>query len=223
MENLVKYNMITQEWIDFAPLAFTEFKENIGHKLLDTSYYPETSNMFRALKECSPDNVKVVILGQDPYHDGSATGLAFDNDISQRKQSPSLRNILTEMMHDVGACNFTAVKTTGSIFGNLPKQGVLLINTALTVELHKAGSHTDLWKEFTKQLIASLNSKDNIIWILWGNHAKSFKQYITNETHVFIESAHPSPLSATRGFFGSKPFSKTNEALINLNLSPINW
>lgn len=201
-----------------------EFKNNIGPKLLELeSYYPETRNIFRALNECDPENVKVIILGQDPYHDGSALGLSFDNIREQKRLSPSLRNILTEMMNDVGSCNFTSNLKSDTILDNLPRQGILMLNTALTVEPHKANSHTELWANFTKTLIESLNKKDNIVWIMWGNHAKSFKQYITNKTHHFIESAHPSPLSASRGFFGSKPFSKTNEILTNLNLSPINW
>lgn len=201
-----------------------EFKNNIGPKLLELeSYYPETRNIFRALNECDPENVKVIILGQDPYHDGSALGLSFDNIREQKRLSPSLRNILTEMMNDVGSCNFTSNLKSDTILDNLPRQGILMLNTALTVEPHKANSHTELWANFTKTLIESLNKKDNIVWIMWGNHAKSFKQYITNKTHHFIESTHPSPLSASRGFFGSKPFSKTNEILTNLNLSPINW
>ena len=115
------------------------------------------------------------------------------------------------------------VNESSGILSHWTSEGILMLNTALTVEPHKAGSHTELWKTFTELLIKYLNSKDNIVWILWGNHAKSFKQFITNETHKFVESAHPSPLSASRGFFGSKPFSKTNEHLKSLNLQPISW
>jgi len=225
MEKLVEHKFITQEWIDFVPEAFAEFKDKIGPELLKTeSYYPATDKIFRALNECNPDDVKVVILGQDPYHDGSATGLAFDNRNNKVRISPSLQNILKEMVQDGDFTNWQNNSvTTGSKLSHLPAQGVLLINTALTVLRGKPDSHTDLWKEFTKQLITSLNKNDNIIWILWGNHAKSFKQYITNTTHLFIESAHPSPFSANRGFFGSKPFSKANSYLKTLSKSPINW
>ncbi len=225
MENLIKHKLITQEWIDFVPEAFEEFRDKIGPELLKTeSYYPSTNKIFRALNECNPDDVKVVILGQDPFHDGSATGLCFDNLISQKKISPSLRNIFTELHSDTGLSRaIDPKKITLSLLGNWPAQGILMINTALTVLPGKPDSHTELWKEFTKQLITSLNKKDSIVWVLWGNHAKSFKKYITNETHVFIESAHPSPFSASRGFFNSKPFSKVNTKLVGLNLEPIKW
>lgn len=227
MNKLVENKFITQEWVDFVPEAFTEFKENIGPKLLRTQFYPDSEKIFRALNECNPDHVKVVILGQDPYHDGSATGLAFDNTFTN-KMSPSLRNVVAELIADVGDDNYGEIREVrsecyNSHLGHLPPQGILMINTALTVLPGKPNSHTDLWKEFTKQLITSLNKRDNIIWIMWGNHAKSFKQYITNTTHIFIESAHPSPFSASRGFFGSRPFSETNAYLRTLSLSPINW
>lgn len=199
--------------------SFSLIKEHILPQLKDKTFYPSTENILRAFKECPYDNLKVVILGQDPYHDGSAVGIAFDNYIQQKKTSPSLRNILIEMEKDVGY----SWDGEASALGHLPEQGVLLLNTALTVSPSKPASHTELWKPFTEQLITDLQQKDNIIWILWGKHAQGYKHLITNPTHKFIESAHPSPLSASRGFFGSKPFSKCNALLKDLGLSPIKW
>lgn len=146
--------------------------------------------------------------------------VAFDNYIQQKKTSPSLRNILTELKNDVGKSECSG---EGSVLGHLPQQGILLLNTALTVKPAYPGSHAEMWKPFTEQLITDLQVKDKIIWILWGKHAQSFKSLITNETHKTIESAHPSPFSANKGFFGSKPFSKCNEYLNEWGILPIKW
>lgn len=124
------------------------------------------------------------------------------------------------MIKDVDAKWIPGSTTT---FGHLPAQGVLMLNTALTVEEHKAGSHTAMWKPFMDEVFQCLNEKDNIVWIMLGNHAKSYKSIITNPTHKFVEAVHPSPLSANRGFFGSKIFSRTNQALEGMGLSKINW
>lgn len=168
--------------------------------------------------------MKVVILGQDPYHDpNSATGLAFENH-NPKNPSPSLHNIMTEMINDnidnEENYNIEEQKPLGEYHA---KQGVLLLNTALTVEQAKPGSHLKLWEPFTIEILKILNEKDNLVWILWGKKAQNYRKYITNETHFFIESAHPSPLSAHRGFFESRPFSKTNWILRTLKIDSIKW
>lgn len=165
------------------------------------------------------DLVKVVIIGQDPYHDiGQAHGLAFS--VEQGAYPPSLRNIYKELVDDL---KITYPKT-----GNLSywaKQGVLLLNTCLTVVAHQALSHQNRgWEIFTSEVVKTLNKKDTpIVFILWGAHAQKMKIHLTNPKHHVITSAHPSPLSASRGFFGSKPFSKTNQILIQSGLEPIDW
>lgn len=213
---LVKQNYLTQEWADFTS-AFSL----ITDPLLFSNTYPDNKVVFRALNECPPDKLKVVILGQDPYHDGSATGLAFDNKADQKRLSPSLKTILQELSSDEGVPN--ATRGENSWLDYLPVQGVLLLNTALTVEKGKAGSHTEQWKPFTTQLLTDIQKLDNIVWILWGNHAKSFKPLITNTTHYIIEGGHPSPLNRSVPFAGGKYFSRCNEFLKSTNQSPIKW
>jgi len=198
------------------------FESILLPKLKTTDFFPEGRFIFRAFNECSYEDTKVVLIGQDPYHDGSATGLCFDNIFDRKKTSPSLLNILKELHSDVGPVPEDINNKTSDL-EHLPSQGVLMLNTALSVEEGKAGSHTALWKPFMDEVFQCLNQKDNIVWIMLGNHAKSYKSIITNPTHRFIEAVHPSPLSASRGFFGSKIFSRTNQALEELGLSPINW
>ena len=179
-----------------------EYKEKIC--------YPPKSRILRALSLTDYDNVKVVILGQDPYHGvGEANGLAFavSNGI---KLPPSLQNIYKELYDDL--------KIPPSKVGNLEcwaKEGVLLLNAVLTVEKDKAASHKDIgWQYFTDAIIKKINEKNTpVVFILWGNFARSKKELITNPIHYIIESTHPSPFSAHHGFFGSKPFSKTNNFL----------
>lgn len=162
-------------------------------------------------------------MGQDPYFDGSANGLCFSNQGNKIKLSPSLQNIRKELASDGGKKFLDVSPSFGSHLDYLPQQGILMINTALTVEPGKAGSHAQLWEPFTNEIISSLNKKDNIVWILLGNYAKKYKELITNTTHKFVEAVHPSPLSAHRGFFGSKIFSRTNQALKELGLEQIKW
>lgn len=228
--NLIRLGYITEDWTLKAKTAFEMFASTLLPKLSTSAeFYPEAENIFRAYKECSYDDTKVVLLAQDPYHDGSATGLCFDNIIQEKiKISPSLRNIQTELREDIGEIiewenSGYGDKMPESYLGYLPQQGVLMINTALTVEAGKAGSHAQLWEPFTNEIIKSLNEKDNIVWILLGNYAKKYKSLITNKTHRFVEAVHPSPLSAHRGFFGSKIFSRTNQALTEMGLTNINW
>lgn len=181
--------------------------------------YPEYKNIFRALELTSMDDVKVVILGQDPYHEkGQAHGLAFS--VETKKLPPSLINIYREMQNDLEI----VVRQDGNL-EYLAKQGVLLLNTILTVREKEAFSHKDLgWEIFTDNIISLLNSLNQpIVFILWGAAAQAKKRFLNNPNHLILTSAHPSPLSSYRGFFGSKPFSKTNEYLRSNGIKPIEW
>lgn len=181
--------------------------------------FPPQKDIFNAFKLPYKD-VKVVILGQDPYHGvGEAHGYAFSTLSS--KLPPSLKNIYKELYDDLG---IEKDYTKGNLT-DWTKQGVMLLNTGLTVEKDKPNSHKDIgWHEFTDVVIQKLNEKDTpIVFILWGNNARDKKKFITNSKHLVIESAHPSPFSANNGFFGSKPFSKTNNFLEANNIKKINW
>lgn len=213
------------------------FKVGIENKVI----YPNPTKVFRAFKETPLEDVNVVILGQDPYHDGSAIGLAFDNEKNPvptkenirelKKLSPSLLTITKKIYSESGSNYVGEVRmnSTNTHLGHLPSQGVLLINTALTVEQSKPNSHKELWQPFTKKVIEKLNTKDNIVWILWGANALSYKELITNETHRFIVSSHPSPLSVKKplgkypSFEDSKPFSTANLYLEEMSKTPIRW
>ena len=182
--------------------------------------FPEEKNVFRALELTPFESVKVVILGQDPYHGfGQAHGLSF----SVQKGTPlppSLRNIYKELQEDLGG----ELPTEGDL-SHWAKQGVLLLNTVLTVEEGNANSHKGMgWERLTNRLIESLNELNHpVIFILWGKPAQDKEKLITNPNHVILKAPHPSPLSAYRGFFGSKPFSKVNEILIQQGQTPIRW
>ena len=181
--------------------------------------YPIKQEVFNAIKLTPYNNVKVVIVGQDPYHgEGEAHGLSFS--VLCQKLPPSLKNIYKELYDDLGIIPSNS--------GNLTcwaKEGVLLLNSVLTVRKDLPASHKSLgWQDFTDEIIRKLEEKDDVvIYILWGNFAKTKKTLITNPKHYVIESAQPSPFSARYGFFGSKPFSRTNEILIKNGLEPINW
>ena len=182
--------------------------------------YPSKKEVFKAFRYTPYKNVKVVILGQDPYHgEGEAEGLSFSVKPGIRKP-PSLNNIFKELNDDLDC----SIPKDGSLV-EWAKQGVLLLNTVLTVIKDKAASHKNIgWEQFTDEVIKKINEKNEpVVFILWGSFARSKKKLITNPKHLIIESAHPSPLSAYNGFFGSKPFSKTNEFLIKNNIKPINW
>lgn len=163
--------------------------------------------------------MKVVILGQDPYHGpNQAHGLSFS--VSDKvERPPSLNNIIKELYNDLGIIKANNDLTSWA------KEGVLLLNAILTVEMSKPLSHKDYgWTIFTDEIIKKLNEREQpIIFILWGSFARSKKEFITNKKHYIIESAHPSPLSASRGFFGSRPFSRTNEILKRLGEKEIDW
>lgn len=181
--------------------------------------YPKKEEIFNALKYTNYEDVKVVILGQDPYHsENEAHGFCFSvrNAV---KRPPSLNNILKELYDDLKIVRKENELTSWA------EQGVLLLNSVLTVVKDTPLSHRGIgWEEFTDSIIKKINEKDStVVYILWGSYARSKKYLITNPKHYVIESAHPSPLSANKGFFGSKPFSKTNEILIKNNMKPINW
>lgn len=186
----------------------------------EVSVFPEEKNVFRALELTPFESVKVVILGQDPYHGfGQAHGLSF----SVQKGiplPPSLRNIYKELQEDLGG----ELPTEGDL-SHWAKQGVLLLNTVLTVEEGNAHSHKGMgWERLTNRLIESLNELNHpVIFILWGKPAQDKEKLITNPSHVILKSPHPSPLSAYRGFFGSKPFSRINDILIQQGQIPIRW
>ena len=189
--------------------------EEVKHKTI----YPKSIDLFKALKLTDYNDVNVVILGQDPYHgENEANGLCFS--VNHGIQTPpSLQNIFKELKNDL---NITREDTDLSDWA---KQGVLLLNTVLTVEKDKAFSHRGKgWEIFTDKIIEKLNEKDDpIVFILWGSAARSKKTLITNKKHMIVESAHPSPLSYYRGFEGSKPFSKTNNLLKSINKKEIKW
>ena len=182
--------------------------------------YPPKDYIFNALKLTSYENTKVVIVGQDPYHGkGEAHGLSFSVQKGVRVP-PSLQNIYKELNDDLKI----PPKDNGDLT-EWAKQGVLLLNAVLTVEKDKAASHRNLgWEPMTDYIIKLLNLKNKpVVFILWGNFAKEKAKLITNPQHYIIMSPHPSPFSAYSGFFGSKPFSKTNEFLIKNGLVPIDW
>ena len=182
--------------------------------------YPEVANIFNALKYTAYKDVKVVILGQDPYHgENQAHGLSFSVK-SGVSIPPSLLNIYKELYNDIGCY----VPNNGYL-KKWSAEGVLLLNTVLTVRSGAANSHKDKgWEHFTNKIIVLLNNRtEPIVFILWGNNAQSKQPLITNPIHHIIKSVHPSPLSAYRGFFNSKPFSATNNFLISQGIAPIDW
>lgn len=199
---------------------FINLKKFIINEYKTKTIYPKMSEIFNAFIKTPYENVKVVILGQDPYHgENEAEGLSFSVKIGIAKP-PSLINIFSELESDLNI----KPPNHGSLV-SWAEQGVLLLNSSLTVVKDNPKSHSNKgWEIFTDEVIKIINKKDTpVVFILWGSDARSKKSLITNKKHLIIESAHPSPLSAYRGFFGSKPFSRTNEFLIKNNIEPINW
>jgi uracil-DNA glycosylase len=200
---------------------FSELLEILDLEYQNYTCYPPKELIFSAFNQCSFSNTKVVIIGQDPYHgEGEANGLCFSVN-KGIKTPPSLRNIYKELVTDIE--NFKT-PNHGNI-ENWAKQGVLLLNTSLTVIKDQANSHNKIgWQQFTNKIIETVsNQKENVVFILWGKNAHDKKEFINPTKHFIIKSVHPSPLSASRGFFGSKPFSKTNDYLIANNKTPIDW
>ena len=217
--------MIGNDWdeklkVIWESPGFKNFYKKIIHEYDTKEIYPPKDFIFNALKLTSYEKTKVVIVGQDPYHGkGEAHGLSFSVQ-KGIKIPPSLKNIYKELYDDLGVLP----KDNGDLTG-WALQGVLLLNSVLTVEKDKAASHRNLgWEPMTDYIIKLLNLKDEpVVFILWGNFAKEKAKLITNPHHYIIMSPHPSPFSAYSGFFGSKPFSKTNEFLIKNGLVPIDW
>ena len=198
---------------------FIKLMKQVNKEYQEYTCYPAYQNIFHAFEITELKDVKVVILGQDPYHEpNQAHGLAFS--VLCDKIPPSLINIYKEMESDLGV----KINQDGNL-DYLAKQGVLLLNTVLTVRKGEAFSHKDFgWQIFTDNVIKLLNALDQpIVFILWGTPSIKKEKLLTNPNHIVIKSAHPSPLSSYRGFFGSKPFSKTNEFLISKGLTPIKW
>ncbi len=183
--------------------------------------YPDMYDIFNALKFTSFEDCKVVLLGQDPYHgEGQAHGLAFSVKPGI-KTPPSLVNMYKELKDDIEGFYIP----NNGYLTKWAKQGVLLLNTSLTVVANNANSHSGIgWAEFTDNIIKVLNSREKpMVFLLWGNNARRKKAFITNKNHLVLEAAHPSPLSAYNGFFGCRHFSKTNEFLIKNSQTPIDW
>ncbi len=206
-----------------APIKSTEYFENLWQKV-NVAYetekcFPPKEQIFRALDLTSFEDVKVVIIGQDPYHnDDQANGLCFS--VSEKvKTPPSLKNIFTELKEDLG------IDRTKKELDDWAEQGVLLLNATLTVQAHSPNSHKDLgWEQFTNFIIKEISDrKENVVFVLWGAFAQKKEELINSSKHYIVKSAHPSPFSVYRGFYGSKPFSKINDYLKSKNKESISW
>lgn len=205
---------------EFKKDYYLKIREFLKSEYSTRTIFPSMYDIFNALKYTSYSGTRVVILGQDPYHEiGQAHGLSFSVK-KGIKIPPSLVNIYKELHTDIGM----DIPNHGELT-SWAKQGVLLLNATLTVREGQANSHQNIgWSIFTDEVIKRLNERDEpIVFILWGGNARSKKKYIKNPRHLVLESAHPSPLSAYNGFFGSRPFSRANEFLKARGFEPINW
>lgn len=217
--------MIGNDWdeklnIIWKSEGFKKFYKIIENEYNTKTIFPPKEHIFRALELTSYKDTKVVIVGQDPYHGiGEAHGLSFSVQ-EGIKIPPSLKNIYKELYDDLNI----PIAETGDLT-NWAKEGVLLLNAVLTVIKDQPASHRNLgWEPLTDYIIKVLNQKSEpVVFILWGNFAKEKAKLITNKNHLIITSPHPSPFSANSGFFGSKPFSKTNKFLKEHNIKEINW
>ena len=206
-----------------APIKNTEYFENLWQKVNEAydaeKCFPPKEQIFRALDLTSFEDVKVVIIGQDPYHnDDQANGLCFS--VSEKvKTPPSLKNIFTELKEDLG------IDRTKKELDDWAEQGVLLLNATLTVKAHSPNSHKDLgWEQFTNFIIKEISDrKENVVFVLWGAFAQKKEELINSSKHFIVKSAHPSPFSVYRGFYGSKPFSQINDYLKSKNKESISW
>ena len=204
----------------FEMQYFTQLADFVKQEYRSKTIFPPPTQIFNAFEYCAFDQVKVVILGQDPYHGkGQAHGLAFSVN-ENIPIPPSLQNIFKEIKSDTGENPLP----NGSLV-SWAKQGVLLLNATLTVQSGKPGSHQNKgWEQFTDSVISILsNEKEHLAFLLWGAYARKKKSLINQDKHLVLESAHPSPLSAHQGFFGNRHFSKTNQYLSSQGLSPIKW
>ncbi|GGB43866.1 uracil-DNA glycosylase [Virgibacillus dakarensis] len=217
--------ILENDWADFLSEEFSKpyylkLREFLKEEYATRTVYPNMHDIFNALHSTSFEHVKVVILGQDPYHGpNQAHGLSFSVKPGV-PQPPSLKNIFIELQNDIGC----SIPNHGYLH-SWTKQGVLLLNTVLTVRAGQAHSHKGMgWEIFTNRVIETLNQKENpVVYILWGAAAQRKQELIDTSKHYIIKSPHPSPLSAHRGFFGSKPFSKTNELLKQAGLEEVDW
>lgn len=204
---------------EFEKPYFKKLINFVEKERKNKNIYPNSEDVFRAFTLTKFNDLKVIILGQDPYHvPKMADGLAFSSRLI--KTPKSLLNIKKELFDDLGY-----PITKNNSLELWASQGVLLLNTVLTVEENKAHSHKDMgWEEFTLNVFKEITKLEQpLVFILWGNHAIKYSKYVKNKNHLVIKSAHPSPLSAYRGFFGSKPFSQTNNFLEKNNIAPINF
>lgn len=205
---------------EFDKEYYRKLRQFLIEEYRTQTVYPDMHDIFNALKATSYENVKAVILGQDPYHEpGQAHGMAFSVKPGV-KTPPSLANIYKEIKDDLGL----EIPQTGYL-ESWAQQGVLLLNTCLTVRAHRANSHRGKgWEQFTDRVIELLNDREKpVVFILWGANAKSKENLITNGRHLVLKGAHPSPLSAYNGFYGGRYFSKTNEFLEKNGEKPICW
>jgi uracil-DNA glycosylase len=206
---------------EFSKPYFKELTEFVRNEYKSEVVYPGSKNIFRAFDLCPFEEVKVVILGQDPYHGvGQANGLSFAVN-EGRAIPPSLQNIFKEIESDIGV----PFEHRNGDLSRWATQGVLLLNATLTVRAHLAGSHQKKgWEKFTDAVICALSEeREHLVFILWGKYAHQKGAHIDRSKHLVIESPHPSPFSAYSGFFGSKPFSKTNDYLFAHGEQPISW
>ena len=204
---------------DFGGENYQNLRRFLAEEYRTHTIYPDMHHIFSALKETAFEDVKVVIIGQDPYHNpGQAHGMCFSV-MPGTDTPPSLVNVFKEIKSDLGIAN------TNPYLIDWAKQGVLLLNAVLTVRAGQAGSHRGKgWEILTDSIIKKLNERNEpIVFMLWGAYARSKKGYVTNPNHLVLECAHPSPLSAYNGFFGCKHFSKCNEFLTQNGLKPIDW
>jgi len=205
---------------EFSKEYFIQLKQFLVNEKREYKVFPLNKNIFTAYNITTFEDIKVVIIGQDPYHgENQAHGLAFSVQ-EGTKFPPSLVNIFKELCDDIG-CPYP---TTGNLV-KWASQGVFLINTVLTVRAHSAGSHRDKgWENFTDATIKAIsNEKEHVVFILWGRPAQMKEKLIDSSKHLILKAPHPSPLSAYRGFFGSKPFSKTNKYLKSYAINEIDW
>lgn len=206
---------------EFTKPYFADLTTFVKKEYLETKVYPAPKHIFRAFDLCPFEKVKVVILGQDPYHgERQANGLAFAVD-EKESVPPSLKNIFKEIESDLG-------KPLMHVDGDLSRwaqQGVLLLNATLTVRAHTAGSHQEKgWEQFTDAVIRALSEeRTGLVFMLWGNYAKAKGAHIDRSKHLVLEASHPSPFSAASGFFGCKHFSRANEYLISHGETSIDW
>lgn len=216
-------NNIKTDWKDVVQQEMSkDYFKSISNFLLSTNdtIYPDEKNVFNAFNYFDKKDLKVVILGQDPYHQPKqADGLAFSVSDKNAKTPPSVQNIFKELKNDLG------ITRTNHDLSDWAKQGVLLLNTTLTVSYNKPNSHKYIgWSNFTDNILSYINDNfDNIVFIFWGNESINKKHLVNNKKHYILTSSHPSPFSARVSFFNSKPFSKINSYLLNKKSYNINW